>query len=337
MPLSPSITNFGDESHQEGESGLTIDGAGFGPFAGEVWMYASSDRTGAADQLTQSGWNDMQITGVSIPGTPNNSPGTVHLFVKRTDLAWSFPYPFTLTSSLGQSIVAATETDTAVALVVDIAKDIAPATETDAAVALAVDVAKDITAATEADAAPALTGGIAGQSITAATEADTAVPLVVDIAKDITAAAEIDTAIGLSGTTAGAGDVTGGAGPKKKETTPQVVPLQPRIMRTPPRPKPKPPPLPPRATETELVALLQKLSKPQPEPVSAEEVENILIAFADRLNAPVQRQITVQHTQAMAAVREQAEVDLNALLAEVDGLKHDISLLIDLLLLLMIE
>ena len=160
---SPSITNFGDESHEEGESGLTIDGAGLGPFAGTVWMYANSDRTGSSDQLTvadESLWTDMQIPGVSIPASPNNSPGTVYLFVQRSDLAWSFPYEFTL--------VAAGNT-----------KDVTPATETDSVVALTGTFHVTLTAATETDTAVALTGIVhQALSITAATETDTSVALV---------------------------------------------------------------------------------------------------------------------------------------------------------------
>ena len=99
MALAPEISAFGDGTHDEGATGLAIDGGGFGAFAGSVWMYASADRTGAADQLTVGAWNDIQISGVDIPASPNNSVGTVYLFVQREDLAWSQGFEFTLVSS----------------------------------------------------------------------------------------------------------------------------------------------------------------------------------------------------------------------------------------------
>lgn len=97
MPLAPEISNFGDEDHNSGETGLTIDGGGFGAFPGEAWIYQNSDRTGNADQLTVDTWNDIELSGVDIPSSLNNSSGTVYLFVMREDLAWSQGYSFTLT------------------------------------------------------------------------------------------------------------------------------------------------------------------------------------------------------------------------------------------------
>lgn len=96
MALAPEISAFGDGNHEEGETGLTIDGGGFGAFPGSAWMYANDDLTGAADQLTVGAWNDIQLTGVEIPAAPNNSAGTVYLFVQREDLAWSQGFEFTL-------------------------------------------------------------------------------------------------------------------------------------------------------------------------------------------------------------------------------------------------
>lgn len=105
MPL-PLIIDFGDESHAEGESGLQLDGFDFGPILGEVWMYQNSDRTGFSDELTvvggQSNWGNNQILNISIPGTPNNSPGPVYAFVKRFgDQAWSPAFSFTLEAAGG--------------------------------------------------------------------------------------------------------------------------------------------------------------------------------------------------------------------------------------------
>lgn len=101
MP-APYISSFGDDDHQEGETGLTIGGFDFGFFEGEVWMYENNDRTGNADQLSVTGWSDMSITGVDIPASPNNATGTVYLFVKRSgDLAWSLAYTFTLSAGGG--------------------------------------------------------------------------------------------------------------------------------------------------------------------------------------------------------------------------------------------
>ena len=101
MPLAPVIWDFGDESHRAGDSGLTVDGAGLGISAGELWMYQNADRSGSADQLTVGAWSMMQLTGVSIPGTLNNVPGTVYLFAKRIDQAWSPAYQFTLEVATG--------------------------------------------------------------------------------------------------------------------------------------------------------------------------------------------------------------------------------------------
>jgi hypothetical protein len=98
MPI-PEIGDFGDEDHLEGETGLTATGAGFGAFPGEVWMYQNSDRSGLSDQLTQTTWHDMAVGGIAIPGSPNNAPGAVFLFLQREDLAWSLGYSFTLTAA----------------------------------------------------------------------------------------------------------------------------------------------------------------------------------------------------------------------------------------------
>src|SRR5262245_57635011 len=95
---APGVSAFGDGSHAAGESGLTVDGGNFGAFAGSVWIYANSDLTGAADQLTVTAWNDLQIT-VTIPGSLTNTAGTRYLFVQREDLAWSDGFAFSLTAS----------------------------------------------------------------------------------------------------------------------------------------------------------------------------------------------------------------------------------------------
>lgn len=99
MPLAPEIASFGDGSHVQGESGLTINGGGFGAFPGEAWIYTNADRTGSSDQLTVGSWNDIELSSVSIPGTTANPAGSVFLFVKREDLAWSQAYAFTLESA----------------------------------------------------------------------------------------------------------------------------------------------------------------------------------------------------------------------------------------------
>ena len=99
---APEVASFGDADHQTGESGLAISGGGFGAFPGAVWMFQNADRTGLADQLTVGGaWDDLNIAGISIPASPNNSAGTVYLFVEREDLAWSVPFAFTLTDPGG--------------------------------------------------------------------------------------------------------------------------------------------------------------------------------------------------------------------------------------------
>ena len=96
MSLAPELLSFGDGDHDYGATGLTVDGGGFGAFPGELWMFANADRSGAADQLTIGAWNDLQLTGVEIPASPNNAAGTVYLALLREDLAWSPSFGFTL-------------------------------------------------------------------------------------------------------------------------------------------------------------------------------------------------------------------------------------------------
>lgn len=93
MP-APEVSAFGDGAHDAGDSGIDVDGGGFGAFPGSVWIYATQERTGAADELTVNSWNDLQIN-VDIPGSLNNSDGTRYLFVQREDLAWSQGFAFT--------------------------------------------------------------------------------------------------------------------------------------------------------------------------------------------------------------------------------------------------
>jgi len=100
MALAPEIAAFGDGSHAEGATGLTVSGGGFGAFPGELWMYQNADRSGLSDQLTVGAWNDIELTGVEIPVSPNNATGTVYLFLMREDLAWSQGFEFTLTSGV---------------------------------------------------------------------------------------------------------------------------------------------------------------------------------------------------------------------------------------------
>ena len=110
MP-APYIQDFGDEDHQEGETGLTVLGFDLGPgipAPGELWMHQNADplSPGLADQLTVGTWTDTSLTGVEIPAAPNNSPGTVYLAIKRYgDNAWNVvDFPFTLTSAAGTSV-----------------------------------------------------------------------------------------------------------------------------------------------------------------------------------------------------------------------------------------
>lgn len=104
MP-APLISNFGDENHEEGETGLTATGFDFGPgfpVEGTLWMFENADRSGQSDELTISGHTDMTISGIEIPASPNNSTGTVYLaFQRGGDLAWSNSYTFTLVASGG--------------------------------------------------------------------------------------------------------------------------------------------------------------------------------------------------------------------------------------------
>lgn len=103
MSLAPEISAFGDGSHEAGEGGLAVDGGGFGAFPGSAWIYQNTDRSGQADQLTVGAWNDIQLSGVALPASPNNSAGIVYLFVQREDLAWSQGFEFTLVGE-GESV-----------------------------------------------------------------------------------------------------------------------------------------------------------------------------------------------------------------------------------------
>lgn len=98
MPI-PEIAGFGDDDHEVGEEDLVVSGGGFGAFPGSLYMYENDDRSGAVDQLTVTSWSDMELTGVVIPSSLNNTTGEVFLFLQREDLAWSLPYSFTLTQS----------------------------------------------------------------------------------------------------------------------------------------------------------------------------------------------------------------------------------------------
>jgi hypothetical protein len=104
MALAPEIASFGDGNHQIGATGLSIAGGGFGAFPGAAWIYAAADRSGAADQLTVGTWNDITLSGVEIPASPNNVAGTVYLFVMREDLAWSQAFTFTLSAAGAGSV-----------------------------------------------------------------------------------------------------------------------------------------------------------------------------------------------------------------------------------------
>lgn len=106
--VAPFITDFGDEVHEIGETGLTVSGFEFFPgvgIQGELWMFANADRSGASDQLTIGTHTNNSIPGVSIPGSPNNSAGTVYLAFRRGgDLAWSDSYTFTLSSGASAAV-----------------------------------------------------------------------------------------------------------------------------------------------------------------------------------------------------------------------------------------
>ena len=110
MP-APEISAFGDGTHDAGETGLTVDGGGFGAFPGSLWIYENANRTGNADQLTIGTWNDIGLTGVEIPASPNNSNGTLYLFVQREDLAWSQGFSFTLGSVPVDPVLVALSSD----------------------------------------------------------------------------------------------------------------------------------------------------------------------------------------------------------------------------------
>ena len=100
--VAPAISDFGDEDHQEGETGLTVTGFDFFPgvaVQGTLWMFANADRSGASDQLTIGTHTNNSIPSVEIPASPNNSTGTVYLaFHRGGDLAWSNSYTFTLSA-----------------------------------------------------------------------------------------------------------------------------------------------------------------------------------------------------------------------------------------------
>lgn len=101
--VAPLITDFGDEDHDLGETGLAVAGFDFFPGVaeqGELWMFENADRSGAADQLTIGTHSNNSIPDVEIPASPNNSAGTVYLAFRRGgDQAWSNSYSFTLAIS----------------------------------------------------------------------------------------------------------------------------------------------------------------------------------------------------------------------------------------------
>lgn len=108
MALAPEIASFGDGDHEEGETGLTASGGGFGAFPGRVLMCQNSDGSGLVDVLTVNGaWSDIEIAGIDIPASPNNAPGAVYLIIEREDLAWSQGFAFTLSEAGGSFTVAA--------------------------------------------------------------------------------------------------------------------------------------------------------------------------------------------------------------------------------------
>lgn len=197
MPLAPEIWDFGDESHQKGETGLSITGAGLGPFPGLARMYANADRTGAQDDLTVGTWGDMSLGDVEIPGTTNNVPGAVYAFVQREDLAWSTGFAFTLTAAAGQFITPATETGNAQALAGQKQAAAPEATETNTAVVLGSAKQASITPAAETDSAQVLTARKVA-SLPVSAETDAAVPLI--SGQPISPATETNAAVALGAT-----------------------------------------------------------------------------------------------------------------------------------------
>lgn len=106
MALAPEIASFGDASHEEGETNLSVLGGGFGAFPGRVLMCQNADGSGLVDVLVISGaWSDIAISGIEIPASPNNATGTVYLIVEREDLAWSQGFAFTLVAAGGGGVV----------------------------------------------------------------------------------------------------------------------------------------------------------------------------------------------------------------------------------------
>jgi hypothetical protein len=198
MP-APVITAFGDADHSAGETGLTVDGLGFDPFAdsGNLWIFENNDpnNPGLQDQLTFSGGHDQQLTGVEIPAVLNNVTGPAFLFFERIDGAFSDGFAFDLTAGIFVAVGTAAETDAAQALgrtkikalptaaETDAAQPIQPAkvyvlqraSEADVALPIAVVKQKAIGMATETDQALAI-----GQKVIVvgrATETDIALPI----------------------------------------------------------------------------------------------------------------------------------------------------------------
>jgi len=116
MP-APELSAFGDGSHVSGETGLTVEGGGFGAFPGSLWIYENADRTGDADELTVGDWNDIELSGVEIPGSLNNAAGTRYLFLEREDLAWSQGLAFTLALAGADRVVSCSPASVAVTAV----------------------------------------------------------------------------------------------------------------------------------------------------------------------------------------------------------------------------
>ena len=104
MP-APEISVFGDGDHQIGESGLTIDGGGLGAFPGSAWVYQNSNRSGASDELVIGTWNDIELSGVDIPGSALHikdiKPGADTESLCQVDRGYQRAFKFVLVLKFG--------------------------------------------------------------------------------------------------------------------------------------------------------------------------------------------------------------------------------------------
>lgn len=172
MP-APELSAFGDGSHSAGDSGLSVDGGGFGAFPGSLWIVENSDGSGAADELTVGAWNDIALSGVEIPGSLTNTAGTRYLRLLREDLAWSNTLAFTLSTTVSDTgtlsdAAAGADTRAAIAATLGARSESAAGADTRVAVASTLALLSDAASGSDVRAGVSAAFGSVSDTATAA-------------------------------------------------------------------------------------------------------------------------------------------------------------------------